>query len=70
MKTKFRISAKDTITAYLYSESGKLLTIICDSGYTRISQVESALMRKCCHPPRNTRFSITNEDKGTYWTNR
>lgn len=67
---RFRIAQNDTITANLYSPSGKLLTTIYDSGYTRISQVESALLRKCCNPPRGTNFSIKNEDKGTYWTNR
>lgn len=70
MKTIFRISQNDTIKAYLYSESGKLLTTIYDSGYTRIHQVYTALLQKCCNPPRNTKLSITNEDKQTYWTNR
>ena len=66
----FRIAESDTITASLYNASGRLLTTIYDSGYTTIKQVESALLRKCCHPPKNTQFSIKNEDKDTYWSNR
>lgn len=70
MKTRFRVSHSDTITGNLYSPNGKLLTIVYDSGFTTIKQVERALLRKCCHPPKGTKFSIKNEDKGTYWTNR
>ena len=70
MKTKFRIGKDDTITAYLYAPTGRLLTTIYDSGYTNLEQVENALLRKCCHPPRETKFSVTNETKQTYWSNR
>lgn len=69
MATRFRISSNDTVTAQLFNKNGKLLTQIYDSGFTRISQVKSALLTKCCNPPRETKFSILNEDKQTYWSN-
>lgn len=70
MATRFRITESTTIKASLYNSEGKLLTTIYDSGYTRLSQVESALLSKCCNPPRETSFSILNEDQNTYWSNR
>lgn len=70
MATTFRMSANDTVKAKLFNKHGRLLAQVYDSGYTRIAQVEQALLSKCCNPPRETKVSITNEDKQTYWTNR
>lgn len=65
---RFRIKKTDTLKMHLYSSSGKLLTSIYDSGYTRLSQCYDALMRKCCNPPRNTTYSVYNEENDTYWS--
>lgn len=70
MATKFRITQGSTIKAKLFDSEGNLLTTIYDSGYTRLDQVQSALLSKCCNPPKRTYFSVLNEDQDTYWDNR
>ncbi|MDA3614743.1 hypothetical protein [Polluticaenibacter yanchengensis] len=67
-KTTFRMKESDTIKAMLYNRSGKLLTSIYDSGFSRIEQVRSALKSKCCHPPKGTKISILNQTKDQYWS--
>ena len=70
MVGRFRMSMNDTVKAKLFNKEGRLLAQIYDSGFTRIAQVEQALLSKCCNPPSETKVSISNEDKQTYWTNR
>lgn len=71
MKTRFRIKVGDTIKAQLFTANGNtLLTTIYDSGYSRISQVYSALLQKCSNPPKGAKYSVYVEDNNTYWSNR
>lgn len=65
--TNFRIKERDTVTAKATSESGKLLATLYDGGFTRKSQVVSALLSKI--PYYSGKFievSILNEDTETY----
>jgi hypothetical protein len=66
----FIIKETDTIKATVCcSKSGKLLASVYDSGFTRISQVESALMRKIPFYGRQLLcVSIVNIDKELYKT--
>lgn len=66
----FRIASQDTVKAYVYSMDGRLLAQVYDSGFTAIDQVKNALNRKVIGLPRKVEYTICNEDKGTYWTNR
>lgn len=73
MKTPFRISHNDTVTGYIYNKDGKLLAQCYDSGFTTIGQVKDRLKSKLNDYVKNNKgytYSITNEDKQTYWSNR
>lgn len=69
MKTRFRVNRNDTVRIKLVDKEGKLLTSLYDSGFTTIKQCYNAVLSKCCNPPKNTKFSIYNEDQNTYYLN-
>jgi hypothetical protein len=65
--SRFRIAYNDGVKARAYSESGKLLAVLNDSGYTTIGQVQSAVISKIpYYSGKKLRISIVNEDKETY----
>lgn len=73
MKTPFRISQNDTVKAMIFNSNDKLVGQIYDSGFTTIDQVKSALKQKLNDYDKSSKrytYSITNEDKNTYWSNR
>lgn len=72
MKTKFRISANDTVKAQIFNSDDKLIASLYDSGFTTISQIKSSLLGKVNDYNKRGKFtySIVNEDKETYWSNR
>lgn len=67
MKTRFRIKENDTIKASCSNkETGKFLSSVYDSGFTTISQVESALIRKVPHTSaKNIDIYIVNQSEQT-----
>jgi hypothetical protein len=67
---RFRITSETTIKATLFNSDGKLIAQLYDSGYTRIDQVKSALLSKCCYLPKNVSFGIHDVDNDRYWSNR
>lgn len=69
MKNRFRITEKTTVKLSLYTKNGELLTTIYNDGYSNLKQCHNALLSKCCNPPKNTKFSVYNEDNDTYWNN-
>lgn len=71
MKTKFRVSANDTIKAMIFSNN-KLVSQLYDSGFTTINQVKTTLKNKLNDYNKKGSFtySILNETKDTYWSNR
>lgn len=72
MKTNFRISINDTVKAHIFNSEGKLVGQLYDSGFTTIEQVKNALKQKLNDYNKKGSFtySISNEDKQTYWSNR
>lgn len=67
-KTRFRVKANDCLKLQLLDKEGKLLTTIYDSGFTTLNQCKNALLNKCCNPPKNTTFSVYNQENDTYWS--
>lgn len=73
MKTPFRISQNDTVKAMIFNSDDKLLASVYDSGFTTIEQVKNTLKQKLNDYNKSSKkftYSITNEDKQTYWSNR
>ena len=62
---RFRIRKKDTIKATISSVmTRKILSSVYDSGFTTISEVEAALIRKIPHfEGKEVLITITNIDK-------
>lgn len=64
MKTRFRISANDTIKATMSSAEGKLLSTVYDSQFTTIGEVVSVLIARVPYTPtKSVSISIYNETK-------
>ena len=68
MTKRFRIKEGDTIKAQAVSpHSGKLLSSIYDSGYSRIKQVEKMLISKMkYYNGKQIEIRITNESEQTW----
>lgn len=68
MTRRFRIKEGDTINAYAVSpHSGKILSSIYDSGYSRIKQVEKMLISKIpYYAGKQIEIRITNESEKTF----
>lgn len=66
MRTPFRIAYNDTIRAYGYNRTNKLVVQLYDSGFTKISQVIGRLSEKSSGLlTRLERVNIVNKDKDT-----
>ncbi len=66
MRTPFRIAYNDTIRAYGYNRTNKLVVQLYDSGFTKISQVIDRLSEKSSGLlTRLERVNIVNKDKDT-----
>lgn len=66
MRTPFRIAYNDTIRAYGYNRTNKLVVQLYDSGFTKISQVIDRLSEKSSGQlTRLERVNIVNKDKDT-----
>lgn len=68
MRTINRISENDTIKAYAYDKSRKLVATVYDSGFSTVGQVIGELQRKCSGLNHVAGIQIHNLDK--VWSNR